>query len=499
MSRPVAHVLPATTMANTSDTRWGARLARLAMPSRYALVVVGGALLLLGAQLADDVDSATTLDLRVLLVVGATFGGFACLLAATIRRAHPLHQVNGAGWWRRWLMVVRMLIGVGATLATVWSLLLFSTILYLITTDPLSAVYWNDVISFTYVNAKATLAGRNPYTSDGSFAAALRRYPYAPATPLRGAVFGTRYSYPRGPTIVQIERRYLAAPGSAHGAFDPRTLHSYPALAFLLYVPLIWLGVQNIIVVHVLVYGVLFAWLIWLAPVELRRWATLAAGSAIALPYRSLLYDTEIVCLALLLLAWQYRERRWVSAALLGLALAFKQYCWYFAPFLLLDVWLAQGRCGGWREALRRAGIALAVFLVVNAPFMIASPQPWFASLWLPMSEPLFPMGQGIIALSLGGFLPEWPPVLYAVGELLIFSLAIWVYVRWRAALGESALLLALLPLLFAFRSPANYFAIAPWLALYAANRILCADAALKAHLETHVNHEKRVARRARA
>ncbi len=90
----------------------------------------------------------------------------------------------------------------------------------------------------------------------------------------------------------------------------------------------------------------------------------------------------------------------------------------------------------------------------------------------LPVSEPLFPMGMGFITLPLGGWLPFLPAPVYAIGEALALGCALWAYARWRRWLGETALLLALTPLLFAFRSPANYFAIAPWLALYAVTRL---------------------------
>jgi len=35
------------------------------------------------------------------------------------------------------------------------------------------------------------------------------------------------------------------------GAFDPRTLHSYPALSFLIYALALWLGVPNILLVNI--------------------------------------------------------------------------------------------------------------------------------------------------------------------------------------------------------------------------------------------------------
>ena len=161
----------------------------------------------------------------------------------------------------------------------------------------------------------------------------------------------------------------------------------------------------------------------------------------------SLIADTEVVALAFILIAWRYRERRWVSAIALGLGCAFRQYCWFFAPFLLLDALLsgapalapavslagaglreralaaAQGlRAGAWREAVSRALITLGAFLVPDLPYIIASPAEWWTSLWLPVTAPLFPLGVGLVALAKGHLLPYAPSALYTTLEII----ALW-------------------------------------------------------------------------
>ncbi|HLY32247.1 MAG TPA: hypothetical protein VKQ36_14555, partial [Ktedonobacterales bacterium] len=156
----------------------------------------------------------------------------------------------------------------------------------------------------------------------------------------------------------------------------------------------------------------------------------------------------------------------WASAVALGLGCAFKQYCWLFAPFILLDALLRHG----WRVALRRGALALVVFLAPDLPYLIASPRAWFASLWLPLTEPLFPHGIGLIALATGGILPAMPPLAYGALQALVLVGALWAYTRWHGSLREAGLLLAVIPLVFAWRSLPNYFAIAPWLALSAMN-----------------------------
>ncbi len=107
--------------------------------------------------------------------------------------------------------------------------------------------------------------------------------------------------------------------------------------------------------------------------------------------------------------------------------------------------------------------------MLPNLPFLFASPREWWTSMWLPMSLPAFPAGLGPILLSIGHLVPYAPPALYAGLEALALLGMLWAYARFRPALADIGLLLALVPLFFAFRSSANYFAVAPWLALYAA------------------------------
>jgi uncharacterized membrane protein len=295
-------------------------------------------------------------------------------------------------------------------------------------------------------------------------------------TPLRLGALAHTEDYPPLQWLRAAAQRAASDPAAGSGIFDPRTLHSYPALSFLLDVPLLAAGITNVLVLNLFVYCALFGWLVWQAPVGWRHWAALAAASGLITVGASLFTETEVICVAFILLAWHYRERLVVSAVLLGLGCAFKQYVWFFAPFLLLDVWLR----AGWRPAARYVAIAASAFLLPNLPYIAASPGAWWESLWLPMSDRLFPTGMGLIALSTGHLLPYGPQQLYAALEGAALVAALILFARHRAQLGDAALLLALVPLFFAFRSLAPYFGFMPWLALYAANRLY---AARRAHL----------------
>jgi uncharacterized membrane protein len=331
---------------------------------------------------------------------------------------------------------------------------------------PPSQSYFTDIISFTQENADLVLSGRNPYTSDSAYRLALSRFPEAMATPLRGPIFGTGYIAPSLHHLQVVQRRYAAAPQQVPDAFDPRTLHSYPALSFLLYVPGVRAGGTNILLIDLLVYWAMFAWLVWLTPIGWRHWGALVLLAAMPVVTASLIESNEVICIALVLVAWHARERLWMGAALLGLACAFKQYTWYFVPLFAVEVVRGQG----WRAGLRWAGIGVAMFLLPNLPYLLASPKDWLLSQTIPVTDPFFPMGMGIIQLSTSQILPFGPPALYALLEAVTLAVVLWIFARDRARIGASGLVLALLPLFFAFRSMPNYFAFAPWLAMYAVN-----------------------------
>lgn len=342
----------------------------------------------------------------------------------------------------------------------------------LILLTPPERYYVTDVVAFTQECDLLTLAGQNPYTSQTGFVAALRRYPHVTPSPLRGAAFGAGNDYPPHAVVAAVERRYLADPASTPGAFDAATLTSYPALSFLLYLPLVWLGAPDILLLNLLVFVALVGWLIFSAPRNERLWTGLTMSAALPLLLFSLIADTEVIALAFILVAWRYRNRPWGSAIALGLGCAFRQYCWFFVPFFLLDALLSGGdgrpSLRAWRRTAQRALALLATFIVPNLVYIIWSPGAWWRSLWLPVTEPLFPLGVGLVALAKGHAAPYAPVAVYTALEVVALGICLWAQWRWRPQLHEAVPLLALLPLFFAWRSLPNYFAIAPLLALAA-------------------------------
>jgi uncharacterized membrane protein len=166
----------------------------------------------------------------------------------------------------------------------------------------------------------------------------------------------------------------------------------------------------------------------------------------------------------LLMIGYAEWASPWLSPLAMGLSASTKQLAWFFMPFYLLLVWRRLGA----REAARRSAIMAAVFLVTNGPFIVQSPSGYLASVSGPMSDPMFPLGIGVIALFVSGLLPMAPKIAFTVVEAASWLLSVGSFLRSRYLTPASGVVLGALPLFFAWRSLVNYFYLVPLLALAA-------------------------------
>ena len=341
--------------------------------------------------------------------------------------------------------------------------------------------YGSDDMYYNHYNALLVLRGENPYRGPW-LAGALKYFATTAYTPMARGRFADVRRYPTQAELDAVIERYLARPAAVPSEVDPSTTHSYPAGAFLVNVPAVWAGLPSIAVTQLLLLLILLVLICRAAlpsyqPVILLLLLTLADGSRQVSGA-----DFEIWPVALLSFAWLARDRSWPSSLLLGGACAIKQTAWIAAPFYLLWVWRTYGPV----EALRRAGIAAATFVVINLPWMIASPRQWLGSMLLPVSLPLLPDGSGVIGLSLTGILPLLPSWIYALLELALLVGALWWYQRNWTRYPFAGLVLPLLPLLGAWRSSERYFVLLPLLGILAV--ALTLQAGRRAPVETGIS-----------
>lgn len=140
--------------------------------------------------------------------------------------------------------------------------------------------------------------------------------------------------------------------------------------------------------------------------------------------------------------------------ALFGLALASKQIAWYFAPFYFLMLW----RQYNLPEAVGRLLLAGGIGLLINLPFILWNPHTWLAGVMAPVADPMFPLGTGLINLSIGHLIPYLPERFYTLLEGSAYVVLLLYYWRICRKAPEAAMILAVIPLFFAWRSLPSYF-----------------------------------------
>lgn len=277
------------------------------------------------------------------------------------------------------------------------------------------------------------------------------------------------YRHSMAPAIA----RYHVSPDGFTYRLDgrPVTSLSYPALAFLLYAPLLALGhsAQAAQVVNLVAWGLALVLLFAVLPPALRPLAIVLGSLSVYVSYAAG-GVTDALFVPFLIGAVASWDRfvtaqgwsRWRSPLLMGLALAVKQTPWFVLLFLLLALLLEHRRRGAsWRRAGSSAavylGVAALAFSVPNIWFLAQDPGAWVQGVLSPFSSHVVPAGQGLVGLSLflgvgGGSL-----FAYTVAAVLVLVALLTAQAATWPALRGSWVLLTSLVLFFATRSLGSY------------------------------------------
>ncbi len=309
----------------------------------------------------------------------------------------------------------------------------------------------NDGTSLDTNAAIVLLQGRNPYT-DSSLVDLKKRFSIQSrwTTPLRQGQFANRLSYPSDSELASVFYADLKVDHTVE--FESKV--SYPALSFLTLVPFAWLNDYNVLPFYLLSYLLLIAIAWKFARREMRPWIPVLGIANYPMWASVMGGNLDILCILLLVLVWLLRNHRWASAILLGLAIATKQIAWLFLPFYLIMTW----RHSGFLEMARRLAITVVIALAINLPFIIWNPHAWAAGVLAPIVDPMFPLGDGIISLNINHLLPFFPTSAYSALEVGALLLCLYWYWRICQKYPEAAMLLAVIPLFFAWRSLSSYF-----------------------------------------
>jgi hypothetical protein len=313
--------------------------------------------------------------------------------------------------------------------------------------------YWNDAIAMTDCSTRLVLHGQNPYT-DFSLADCFARLHLTGkfSTPLRAGVFAHVRIYPTDQAQIRVLE--MARRHHVQHPVEFESYLSYPAGAFLVPAPFYALGWHEMSTFYIAWIVLAYLLLAWLAPWRLRPWLAPLALANLAYWDYAIHGFSEGLVVFLILAGWVTWRRAWLSAVLMGVAIATRQDAWLFAVFYAILI----GRTSGWRDAARRLAVMVALFGLANGPFILWSPTAWIAGVFGPLRDPMFPRGEGFIALGTTGWLPLWPRSVYTAVEIAVLGACLLLYGGICRRHPDTGLVLALVPLVFAWRALFVYF-----------------------------------------
>lgn len=311
-----------------------------------------------------------------------------------------------------------------------------------------------DAMALTQQASYNLLDGKNPYTSSNIITALnSSTTAFDKITPLFKGSFLSGFPYPNADQLRTLWEESIITPGLVPQEIE--THQSYPAGSFLLAAPFLALGIHDIRIVYVLLALPAIAYVTRLIKPGFRIYFIL--GTALSLEIWNAVAggDTSLLYFPFLLLAWVLLPRRiWISALCMGIAIATKQVAWYFLPFYIILILQRYG----FKKSFLTAFLAAGVFSTLNIPFILMNPGAWFASVAAPLRDNLFPEGVGIITIVTSGLVHLTSQTVFSLLEGVTAILCLIWYYRNCSRYPNTALVLAFLPLFFAWRSNWNYF-----------------------------------------
>ena len=102
--------------------------------------------------------------------------------------------------------------------------------------------------------------------------------------------------------------------------------------------------------------------------------------------------------------------------------------------------------------------VIAAIFVVTNLLFALGDLRLWFASITSPMTDLMFPNGMGLITLVASSLVKVRSSLPFTFLETVAFIAAIVWYFKYCRRYPQTGVILAVVPLFFAWRSIFPYF-----------------------------------------
>jgi hypothetical protein len=321
---------------------------------------------------------------------------------------------------------------------------------------------YNDGTALGQQATENLLEGENPYAHSNLVEAMLKyNGSFDRVTPLRAGRLSDVFPYPTQHQIKQVWDTSIQDTSQIPPELESHMC--YPAGFFLLPAPFIAAGITDIRIVYVIfvLAGVGFA--LWRIPKK--NWLIFTAFAVISLELWNSLADGETgsIVFPFLLAAWiTMGKNRWISAVAMAVAVATKQTAWFFLPFYLILLW----RKVGLKPVVFSTVIIGGVFIATNAYFFAQDPGLWFQSILSPMTDPMFPLGVGLISFVRSGMVNIQISLPFTIIEAIVFFAVLFWYARNCSRYPYAGPLISLLPLFFAWRSLWSYFFYVPIITL---------------------------------
>ncbi len=316
---------------------------------------------------------------------------------------------------------------------------------------------YNDATALCHQAIENLLEGKNPYAEANIVSATLRfnedNAPWKKTTPIRTGRFADDFPYPEDAELQSVWDGATLSPQIIPSEYESKL--NYPAGCFLLAAPFVWLGIGDLRWIYLLAVIAGLAFAIAKAPGNMRLWLASAALASLEIWQSVASGETGALVFPFLLGAWLLLKKNlWLSAVCMGIAIATKQTAWFFLPFYLILII----KSIGWRKTSAVVLISGSVFLAFNAAFIIQDPGLWLSSVLSPMTDEFFPMGVGLTSLVSSGMINIGSPLVFTLLEVSAFIFAMIWY--WHNCLRypHTGIILAVVPLFFAWRSSWWYF-----------------------------------------
>jgi uncharacterized membrane protein len=138
----------------------------------------------------------------------------------------------------------------------------------------------------------------------------------------------------------------------------------------------------------------------------------------------------------------------------MGVAVAIKQVAWFFVPFYFILIW----RMIGWKRAATALSFIGGVFMAFNIVFIIQNPAVWLNSIMAPLTDKLFPLGVGPVTLVIAGYIKTQSSLVFPLMEIGVMLASMFWYWHNCRRFPYTGIVLAVVPLFFAWRSSWWYF-----------------------------------------